>query len=312
MISVQEAITRFRRDVTLGTLLRAVLACGVAAVFTLHFVPLGKQIPPALLLMALGAVWLTLWYRTIKGSRLAAESSTLIASGRLEQAEEQIEMSLRAFSMSRSVKSMGLLNLALVRLAQKRWPDTVLLCREVLSVPQKASDHVSKSGRLMLADSLLEMGDLRGAYDALAGLYNHRLTLSEAQSLLRVQTDYLARIGAWEHLFQAVQSKVQLAEIMPPANAARVQAMLALAALKTGRADWANWLRRRVELLVDAAVLTEERPTLRELWDPTVQSSSSSSVAATAMPPAPTTDAAPPKLPEPPTTAATDPAAAAE
>lgn len=271
MISVQEAITRFRRDVTLGTLLRAGLGCGVGAVFMLHFVPLGTQIPPALLLMALGAIWLALWYRTMKGSRLAAESSTLIASGRLEQAEAQIEMSLRAFSMSRSVKSMGLLNLALVRLAQKRWPDTAVLCREVLSAPRQTSEHVSKSGRLMLADSLLEMGDLRGAYEALAGLYNHRLTLSEAQNLLRVQTDYLARIGAWEHLFQAVQSKVELAEIMPPANGARVQAMLALAALKTGRTEWANWLRRRVELLVDVQALAAERPVLRELWEPVIQ-----------------------------------------
>src|SRR5436305_2721585 len=141
MISVQEAIARFRRDVTLSTLLKAALAAGAGAVLMLHFVPLGKSIPPTLLLMALGAVWLALWYRTMKGSRLAAESSTLIASGHLEQAEVQIEQSLRAFSMSRSVKSMGLLNLALVRLAQKRWPDTAVLCREVLSAPRQTSEH---------------------------------------------------------------------------------------------------------------------------------------------------------------------------
>jgi hypothetical protein len=267
MMSVHEAISRFRRDITLSTLLKAVLGCGVGAVLALHFVSLGKMIDPSLLLMALGAVWMTLWYRTIKGSRLAAQSSTLIAAGQLEQAEAQIEESLRAFSMSRSVKSMGLLNLALVRLAQKRWPDTALLCREVLAAKKGTSEHVSKSGRLMLADSLLEMGDLRGTHEALAGLYTHRLTLSEAQSLLRVQTDYLARIGAWEQMMQNVATKVAMAEIMPMPNGARVQAMLALAAKRTGRTDWANWLRRRVELLVDVRELATQRPLLWELWE---------------------------------------------
>jgi hypothetical protein len=266
-MTVQEAIGRFRRDHTLGTLLKALLGFGAGAVLALHFVPLGRSVPPTLLLMLLGMVWITLWYRTIKGSRMAAESSTLIASGRLDQAEAQIEESLRAFSMSRSVKSLGMLNLALVRLAQKRWPDTALLCREVLSTRKGASEHVSKSSRLMLADSLLEMGDLRGAYEALSGLYNHRLTLSEALTLLRVQTEYLARVGQWEALFEGVGTKVAMAELMPTSSGARVQAMLALAAKRAGRAEWANWLRRRVELLVDVRELATERPLLWELWE---------------------------------------------
>jgi hypothetical protein len=267
VISVQQAITRFRRDVTLSTVLKGALAFGLACVLMLHFVPLGKSIDPTLLLMVLGAVWLTLWYRTMKGSRMAAESSSLIASGRLDQAEEQIEQSLRAFSMSRSVKSMSLLNLALVRLAQKRWPETALLCREVLATRKATPEHLSKSGRLMLADSLLEMGDLRGAHDALSGLYQHRLTLSEALNLLRVQTDYLSRIGAWAQLIEGAATKVALAEIMPTPNAARVQALLALAAKKTGKTQWADWLRRRVELLVDVRELATQRPVLWELWE---------------------------------------------
>jgi hypothetical protein len=118
----------------------------------------------------------------------------------------------------------------------------------------------------MLADSLLEMGDLRGAHEALAGLYNHKLTLAEALNLLRVQTDYLARIGAWGNLFQGIETKVQLAETMPAAQGARVQAMLALAARRTGQREWEDYLRRRVELLADVNELTRERPLLWELW----------------------------------------------
>lgn len=266
MISVQEAISRFRRDATVSLIVKGALGAGLGAVFVLNFLPVGKVVSPSLLLMLLGGVWFVLWYMTMKGSRLAAESSTLIASGRLEQAEQQIEQSLRAFSISPSVKSMSLLNLALVRLSQKRWAETALLCREVLSRRKGAPEHMSKSGRLMLADSLLEMGDLRGTHEAISGLYNHRLSLGEALNLLRVQTDYLARIGAWEQLMIGVETKVELSEIMPTANAARVQAVLALAARKIGKLDWANWLRQRVELLVDVRDLAKERPVLWELW----------------------------------------------
>jgi hypothetical protein len=131
---------------------------------------------------------------------------------------------------------------------------------------KKAPEHLSKSSRLLLADSLLEMGDLRGAFEALAGLYNHRLSLGEALNLLRVQTDYLSRIGAWQEMVNGITTKVELAEIMPTPNAARTQALLALAAKKTGRTDWYEWLRRRVELLVDVKELAEERPVLWELW----------------------------------------------
>lgn len=267
MISVQEAIANFRRDITVGLVLKAGLGIAAGMVLGLHFTPLGKSLDPTLLLMLLGAVWLTLWYRTMKGSRLTAESTSLIASGNFEQAEAQIEQSLRAFSMSPTVKSMGLINLAVVRLAQKRWPDTALLCREVLSAKKAASDQVSKSGRLLLADSLLEMGDLRGVHEAITGLYRHRLTLGEALNLLRVQTDYLARIGAWEALVQGISTKVQLAELMPGSRSAITQALLALAAKKTGRPEWANWLCRRVELLADVPALIQERAVLSELWE---------------------------------------------
>ena len=62
-------------------------------------------------------------------------------------------------------------------------------------------------------------------------------------------------------------NKVQLAELMPTEAAARSQALLALAARKLGREDWAQWLgAARARLLTDAARLMDQRPVLRELW----------------------------------------------
>jgi hypothetical protein len=66
---------------------------------------------------------------------------------------------------------------------------------------------------------------------------------------------------------QGIGTKVELAELMPAGKSAQTQALLALAAKRAGRADWANWLRRRVELLADVRALTQDRPILSELWD---------------------------------------------
>ena len=91
-------------------------------------------------------------------------------------------------------------------------------------------------------------------------------SLAEGMRLLTVQLDYLSRVHAWESMLEGIGAKVQLSELMNTAASARTQALLALAARKTGRATWANWLLRRVELLVDVRDLVSQRPLLAELW----------------------------------------------
>jgi hypothetical protein len=119
---------------------------------------------------------------------------------------------------------------------------------------------------LILADALLELGDLRGAHEAISGLYSQRLSLAEALSLLHVQLDYLWRINAWQEMLAGLGSKLQLAELMNTASSARTQAMLALAARKTGREDLSTYLRRRVELLTSVDELIKARPILNDLY----------------------------------------------
>ena len=264
MIPARQAITRLRRDLTLSTALNIALAVGVGFCLVL---PLrsGGMIGP-MLLTVLGAVWLVLSYQSMKGSRLAMGSAGLIAQGRLEDAEHQIERSLKSFSLFRTGKLLSLHHLALLRHAQKRWEDSAQLSRELLKQRLRSLGHVERQSRLLLADSLLEMGDMNGAYGAIMQLYSQRLTLAEALNLLVVQLDYQARISAWAQMFSGIVTKAQLAELMPAAKAARVQAQLGLAARKVGREDWAQWLRKRAELLSDVGELTKARPMLWELW----------------------------------------------
>jgi hypothetical protein len=141
-----------------------------------------------------------------------------------------------------------------------------VLCHTLLHQRLGPLHNLAKPSRLILAESLLEMDDLRGAYDALKELYGYRLSLGEAMRLLQVQLDYLARIGAWEQVLDQMPAKLELAELMPSNAAARVQAVMAMAARKLNRGEWADFLRRRVELLADVQQLAKERPWLWELW----------------------------------------------
>jgi hypothetical protein len=214
-------------------------------------------------------LWLALSYRSVKGQRLAAESPMLIAAGQYDDAEARIEEALRSFSLFRGAKVMSLHHLAVLRHAQKRWQDSADLCRTLLKQKPVAVRGVSRGSRLLLADSLLELGDLNGAYAALRSLYDERLSLGEATNLLLIQLDYESRLGAWEAMLPrgAVYKRVQLIELMPAAGGARAQALMALAAKNLGRLDWADWLRSRAELLADPADLKKARPILEALWD---------------------------------------------
>ncbi|HSV16468.1 MAG TPA: hypothetical protein VLI90_19555 [Tepidisphaeraceae bacterium] len=265
MISAESAIRALRRDLTVASLLKGLLV-GAALLCLIAGPVVGSRFPLTLTVAAIGAIWLILSYRSAKGSSLAADSPLLIASGQFDEAEHRIEQVLRTFSIFRTVKLLSLHHLAVLRHAQRRWRESALLSEALLHQRLGSLQGLSRSSRLMLADSLMELGDLRGAHAALVGLYNQRLTLAEAMNLLAVQLDYESRVAAWPAMVQNLPAKVQLAELMPSTTAARAQSLLALAARKTGRDDWSTWLRRRAELLVDVNALVAERPLLKELW----------------------------------------------
>jgi hypothetical protein len=268
MLSSASAISIFRRDLTLGTLLRGSLLCCAVACLALSIVPAGKNVDGTFLLIGIGLLWLMLSYRSIKGQRLAAESPSLIAAGHYDDAEQRIEEALRSFSLFSGAKMLSLHHLALLRHAQKRWQDSADLCRTLLKQKSRAGQTIARPSRLLFADALLELGDLHGAYAALAPLYRERLNLGEAMNLLLIQLDYESRLCAWESMLPrgAVYERVQLAELMPAASSARAQALMALAARKTGRADWELWLKSRASLLANPADIIQERPLLAELW----------------------------------------------
>jgi hypothetical protein len=264
-LSTDSTISRLRRDLALGALLQGTLFA--AALASLVVLPLLlPQVNSSVALLAVFIIWVALMYNSAKGSRLSADAPGLIAAGQFEEAEGQIEQTLKAFSMFRGIKLQAAHQLAVLRHAQRRFRESAALSQAVLAQRGAAATPMSRSVRLLLADTMLEIGDLRGAYDALSGIYGQRLSLSEVLNLLLSQLDYESRIGAWSRMMHDAMTKVQLAELMPPPAAARTQALLALSAKNIGRADFCDWLRSRVELLVDPPTLVAQRPLLADLW----------------------------------------------
>ena len=262
MLRVDSTITRVQRDMTLSTLLKVILACAALACMLGG----GSDNIRIVALLAIGALWVWLTVNSARSSRTAAESPSLIAAGQFDEAERNIELAVRTFSLFRPVKLQALHHLALLRHAQRRWQESAVLSRALLRQRLGSLQPISNPTLLLLADSLLEMGDVRGAYEAIAGLYRERLSLPEVLNLLAIQLEYSTRIGAWQSMLENVMDKVQLAELMPPAIAARAQAELALAARKVGRQDLSDWLKARCELLADVQKLAADRPALMELW----------------------------------------------
>ena len=166
----------------MGSLVKGLLLASIfASFFVLPYV--APKVDSTIGLMVVGGIWLALTYTSARGSRLAADSPALIASGDFEEAERHIDLALRSFSLFRTAKLQSLHHLALLRHAQRRWQESALLCQALLGQRLGSLQSLSKPARLLLADSLMELGDLRGAQEALAGLHSERLSLNETTQL---------------------------------------------------------------------------------------------------------------------------------
>jgi len=261
MITVDRAISRVRRDLTLATLLKFSLGVALAACFTL-----GPDPIRFFGLVGIGALWIWLSMNSAKGSRVAAASPILIASGNYEEAERNIEQVVRTFSLFRAVKLQALHHLAVLRHAQRRWQESATLSKALLGQRLGSLAPIGTSTRLLLADSLLEMHDLTGVHETLNSLRRDQMSLGEMLKYQSLEIEYCTSIAAWDVVMEQVMNRVRLAELMPAGGSGRTQAMIALAALKREKTGLSSWLKARAELLADVPAMLIERPMLRELW----------------------------------------------
>ena len=223
----------------------------------------------ALLPLVVAGLWMWLAVRSARAAQLAADSPSMVASGRADLAEDRVARSLDAFCLFRPPRLAALHHLALVRHGQGRSAEAAELCRAVLKLRpggRGGGGAVAVGTLLLLADSSLATGDLRAVHNAMGRLMGRPLSLHESLRLLGVQLDYGSRVGAWPTMAAGLRGKVEMAELMPAPQSAAAQALLAVAAGKTGLADWSSWLAARAGLLADPAMIARKHPATAGLW----------------------------------------------
>ena len=266
-ISADRAITLARRWILGAWLFTAVMITVVAAATFVGF-SRGMGAGPGLFA---GLVWLGVIIASIRSRRLAFEAMPLIVAGEFGLAEDQLGQSLRSFSLLSSSKLIGLHQLAMLRHAQSRWADAAKLCRELLTRGGRhtaiGNTEFDVQNRLMLAESLIELGDTAGAGAEMLGLSGLRLDLRQTLLLTQIRLDLQAGLEHWHPMMATPRTTIGLIELMPAAMAARCYALLALAAKRIGAGQWLSLLLRRSILLSLSDPLVERRPFLRELFD---------------------------------------------
>ncbi len=264
MIHVEQAIRRVQRDVVIVWVMHILLAMAVIAALV------GGSaigIPPILLAAIPCILWVLLAVNGVRETRTALQWPTLIASGQLDEAERQIERSIRGFTVLRSVKLLSLHQLAVVKMAKRQWSDALKLSKAIAGHRLPKDQTLERASTLVLAGAAVQSGAMQDAYIAINRLRVMPLTLEEKLSLLLIECTYCGRLGAWAQLMEGLRDKLRLAELTPTELAAQIQGWLALAARKCGRKDWADYLIERCQLLMDPNDLRLLEPAFNELWE---------------------------------------------
>lgn len=200
--------------------------------------------------------------------RLAREvqaGGVLISIGKFDDAEVWLRRGLTQFAISRRAKIMAAQMLASLFTYRRQYEDTVAICRELLRQPIRRLEHIWIDTRLMLADSLLALGRLAEAHEAMLPLFGTPLSLEARMKLLPIQLRYELAAGHAAFAVSALRQKVQLAELMDSPSAGLTHALLAEACRRQNLTDQQTFLADRARLYHDLEPLARLHPVIEPI-----------------------------------------------
>ncbi len=217
--------------------------------------------------IAAAVVWVFLGVSAAKLGRRVREASALASVGRADLAEGRARETLDSFCLLRPVTLGAAAVLARVRASQGRHDDAARLAAFVLDRPEKALTGEKRGLRLLLADSLISLGNAEQARLALLPLYqpasgDERLALADALRLLYLQLRVEAALDQWQAIYSRLASSLPMVELMPSADMVRSTALLLRAVDEAGDEAWASFLAHRVRLLGDVDAIEADEPAL--------------------------------------------------
>ena len=119
--------------------------------------------------------------------------------------------------------------------------------------------------RLVLADSVVMLGDLGGAYEQLQWLHAADLTEADRFALVPTACYYEVAVGRWDCLTAAAKARAARAALLPAPQAAATLGCLALGFQNLRRPDCRDWLWTQALLLVDRDAVVSRLPLLAPL-----------------------------------------------
>jgi len=262
--ALETTLKTFRRQMVALRFVRLIGAMLVGvAVFGLS--TLGSVTDRRLLfivMVTLLAGWVLVVLRSIRLAREVHTGNVLLAIGKLDDAEVWLKRGMTRFSLSARAKLAAGELLAALFLRQESYEDVIAICQELLRHPMKRLRHIWVNTRLMLADSLLMLDRLAEAHRAIVDVYDVPLTLEAKLKLLPIQLRYELAAGHTELSIQALQEKLQLAELMDSESAALVHALLAEACRRQNMPTQQAFLTERAQLYHDLDPLTDRVPAI--------------------------------------------------
>jgi hypothetical protein len=263
-MSLKELLRIFRRQVRFTRIARFIIlgAFFVALVWT-AYQPDETGVRSFLLVAAAGvATWLLL---VIHSFRLAQEVQTagaLLSLGQLDNAEVWLRRAIRRFSFSLRGKLFAGQQLASLFFRRDDFPRVVSVCRELLRHRFRGMKTQWVTTRLLLADSLLMLGRIDEAYNAMRPVYTVSLSLADRIKLLPIQLRYELAADHSESAVRALAEKVRVAELLDSPRAALVHALLAEACRREKMEPEQNYLTERAVLYHDLEEIVDRYPVI--------------------------------------------------
>lgn len=258
--SVERRLRAARRRLELARWTQMALLLSVGAGFAVG--ALMRLDWVALLALFLSMVWVFLVVRSARLVRRVREAWGALQLGRPDLAEVRAAEVLDTATLLRPVTHSALWVLALAAGRQGRHAEAAQLAAFVFWRRERLLVGDRNGVQLLLAESLVAMGHLNEAQAAVLPLYASKLPLADALRLLALQLRLEMRLGAYGSMLDRLGSKVDMADLMSPRDSALVQALLGVAAQRAGHEQWAQWLWKRVNLLVDWPALQALEPGL--------------------------------------------------
>jgi hypothetical protein len=203
------------------------------------------------IIIGVAVAWVYLSYLSLRQGKAATLSSELLAAGRYEHAESCLLEACESFSFHRGLKMAACHNLALLAHARNEFRQAADACRIVLRRKRGVFRAVVKMSHLILADSLLRLGELHDVHRMLESAKKHDLTLAERLIYEEIELRYLLKIGRSDHVVHDLQHRVRLAELLPSQKAAAQHALLAEACRFSGHLAMKEFLWSRACLYAD-------------------------------------------------------------